>query len=124
MSTNNSANTPVLELKQKLPAPLQRLADLAYNYWWSWNSERAILFQNIDPQEWERCGHNPVTILRNAKYERLTQLLEDPSYLKQIATLEKEFDDYMNPKDTWVSRVAPQVTREHPIAYFLSLIHI
>ncbi|NRB07514.1 MAG: alpha-glucan family phosphorylase [Richelia sp.] len=118
MSTNNSANTPVLELKQKLPAPLQRLADLAYNYWWSWNSERAILFQNIDPQEWERCGHNPVTILRNAKYERLTQLLEDPSYLKQIATLEKEFDDYMNPKDTWVSRVAPQVTREHPIAYF------
>ncbi|CDN10222.1 Glycogen phosphorylase [Richelia intracellularis] len=118
MSTNNSANTPVLELKQKLPAPLQRLADLAYNYWWSWNSDRAILFQNIDPQEWERCGHNPVTILRNAKYERLTQLLEDPSYLKQIATLEKEFDDYMNPKDTWVSRVAPQVTREHPIAYF------
>jgi starch phosphorylase len=117
MSTN-SATTPVLELRQKLPAPLERLADLAYNYWWSWSGDRTALFQNIDPQEWEKCGHNPVTILKTTKYERLTQLLEDPNYLKQISTIGQEFDDYINQKDTWVSRVAPQITKEHPIAYF------
>ena len=116
--TTNSASTPVQELRKKLPVSLQRLADLAYNYWWSWSSDRATPFQNIDPQEWEKCGHNPVTILKSAKYERLTQLLEDPNYLKQISALEQEFDDYMNPKETWMSRVAPQVTKEHPIAYF------
>ena len=118
MSTSNSAATSVLELRQKLPFPLQGLADLAYNYWWSWSNNRTALFRDIDPQEWEVCGHNPVSILKSAKYERLTQLLEDPSYLEHISALEKEFDDYMNQKDTWVSRAVPQVTRDYPIAYF------
>jgi glycogen phosphorylase len=115
---NSSAMTASLRLSEKLPSPLKRLADLAYNYWWSWTSDRISLFQAIDPQEWERCGHNPVAILESASYERLTQIAEDPLYLKQISALAREFDQYMAQKDTWVSRVAPQVSAEHPIAYF------
>ncbi|BAY18127.1 putative alpha-glucan phosphorylase [Nostoc sp. HK-01] len=115
---NSSAMTAALRLSEKMPFPLKRLADLAYNYWWSWSSDRISLFQTIDPQEWERCGHNPVAILESASYERLTQLAEDPLYLKQISALVQEFDQYMAQKDTWVSRVAPQVSAEHPIAYF------
>ncbi|PMB21699.1 alpha-glucan phosphorylase [Fischerella thermalis CCMEE 5205] len=116
--TKNIAMTAALRLSEKLPLPLRRLADLAYNYWWSWTSDRIALFQTIDPQEWERCGHNPVAILESATYERLTQLAEDPFYLKQISALAKEFDEYMTQKDTWVNRVAPQVSIAHPIAYF------
>ncbi|PLZ65843.1 DUF3417 domain-containing protein, partial [Fischerella thermalis] len=116
--TKNIAMTAALRLSEKLPLPLRRLADLAYNYWWSWTSDRIALFQTIDPQEWEHCGHNPVAILESATYERLTQLAEDPFYLKQISALAKEFDEYMTQKDTWVSRVAPQVSIAHPIAYF------
>ncbi|BAY20317.1 putative alpha-glucan phosphorylase [Calothrix sp. NIES-2100] len=115
---NNSAMTAALRLSEKLPFPLKRLADLAYNYWWSWSGDRIALFQSIDPQEWERCGHNPVAILESASYERLTQLAEDPFYLKQISALAREFDQYMQQKDTWVSGVAPQLTKEHPVAYF------
>lgn len=74
----SSGMTAAQVLGQKLPFPLKRLADLAYNYWWSWTSDRITLFQTIDPQEWERCGHNPVAILEAASYERLTQLAEDP----------------------------------------------
>ena len=114
----SSANTAALALRQKLPFPLKRLADLAYNYWWSWTSDRITLFQTIDPQAWERCGHNPVEILNSATHERLTQLAEDPFYLKQIGALVREFDEYITTKETWVSRVAPQITQEHPIAYF------
>ncbi|MBD2435733.1 alpha-glucan family phosphorylase [Nostoc sp. FACHB-110] len=114
----NSAMTAALRLSEKLPFPLKRLADLAYNYWWSWTSDRISLFQAIDPQEWERCGHNPVAILESASYERLTQIAEDPLYLRQISALAQEFDQYMAQKDTWVNRVAPQVSAEHPIAYF------
>jgi glycogen phosphorylase len=114
----SSANTAVQALGEKLPFPLKRLADLAYNYWWSWTSDRVALFQTIDPQQWERCGHNPVEILNSATQERLTQLAEDPFYLKQIGALVREFDEYMTTKQTWVSRVAPQITQEHPIAYF------
>lgn len=114
----SSANTAVQVLGEKLPFSLKRLASLAYNYWWSWTSDRVALFQTIDPQVWERCGHNPVEMLQSATYERLTQLAEDPYYLKQIGSLVREFDEYMTTKDTWVSRVAPQITQEHPIAYF------
>ncbi|MBP5973827.1 alpha-glucan family phosphorylase [Brasilonema sp. CT11] len=114
----SSVNTAVQVLGEKLPFPLKRLASLAYNYWWSWTSDRIALFQTIDPQGWERCGHNPVEMLQSATYERLTQLAEDPYYLKQIGSLVREFDEYMSTKDTWVSRVAPQITQEHPIAYF------
>ncbi|MBD2495188.1 alpha-glucan family phosphorylase [Nostoc sp. FACHB-280] len=115
---NSSVMTASLHLSEKMPFPLKRLADLAYNYWWSWSSDRISLFQTIDPQEWELCGHNPVAILESASYERLTQLAEDPLYLKQISALVREFDQYMAQQDTWVSRVAPQVSAEHPIAYF------
>ncbi|MBE9207256.1 alpha-glucan family phosphorylase [Nostoc sp. LEGE 06077] len=115
---NSSVMTASIRLSEKMPFPLKRLADLAYNYWWSWSSDRISLFQTIDPQEWERCGHNPVAILESASYERLTQLAEDPLYLKQISALVREFDQYMAQQDTWVSRVAPQVSAEHPIAYF------
>ncbi|MGJ5632943.1 alpha-glucan family phosphorylase [Nostoc sp. CALU 1950] len=115
---NNSAITPARRLSEKLPSPLKRLADLAYNYWWSWSGDRISLFQTIDSQEWERCGHNAVAILESASYERLTQLAEDPFYLKQISALAREFDQYINQQDTWVSRVAPQVSASRPIAYF------
>ncbi|ARV57481.1 alpha-glucan phosphorylase [Nostocales cyanobacterium HT-58-2] len=114
----SSANTAVQVLGEKLPFPLKRLAELAYNYWWSWTNDRISLFQTIDPQEWERCGHNPVEILQSATYERLTHLAEDPFYLKQLGALVREFDEYITTKNTWVNRVAPQITHEHPIAYF------
>jgi len=116
--TNKSAIAPAQKLSEKLPLPLKRLADLAYNYWWSWTSERVFLFQNILPEAWERYGHNPVAVLESASYERLTQLAENPFYIKQVSQLVGEFDGYMNQQDTWVSRVAPQISRQNPIAYF------
>ena len=116
--TNTSSIAPAKKLSEKLPLPLKRLADLAYNYWWSWTSERISLFQNIAPEAWERHGHNPVAVLESTSYERLTQLAEDPLYIKQVAALVQEFDAYMAQQDTWVSRVAPQISRDRPIAYF------
>lgn len=116
--TNNGLIAQALHLSQKLPLPLKRLADLAYNYWWSWTTERISLFQNIDPQAWERYGHNPVAVLESVSYERLTQIAEDPYYIQQVADLAAQLDSYMTQQDTWVSRVAPQISRDRPIAYF------
>ncbi len=116
--TNNGSIAQALHLSQKLPLPLKRLADLAYNYWWSWTTERISLFQNIDPQAWERYGHNPVAVLESVSYERLTQIAEDPFYIQQVADLAAQLDSYMTQQDTWVSQVAPQISRDRPIAYF------
>ncbi|MBD2056363.1 alpha-glucan family phosphorylase [Oculatella sp. FACHB-28] len=115
---NDSSVTPANRLGARLPLPLKRLADLAYNYWWSWTSDRISLFQNIDPEEWQRCGHNPVALLETVSYDRLTQVAEDPTYLKRLQTLAAQLDQYMSERNTWANRVAPQISQEHPVAYF------
>lgn len=116
--TLSTISKPADRLKQKLPLPLQRLADLAYNYWWCWSSERLSLFQTINPDDWERCGHNPVALLEATSYDRLTQLSRDPQYIKRVKGLAEEFDLYIGTHNTWASRVAPQISQEHPVAYF------
>ncbi len=115
---NTLHKTPAAHLSDRLPRSLKRLADLAYNYWWSWASDQVSLFETINPDEWERCGHNPVALLESVSYERLTQVSIDPNYLKRLNALANQFDRYIEAKDTWASRIAPQVTREHPVAYF------
>ncbi|MBD2070713.1 alpha-glucan family phosphorylase [Leptolyngbya sp. FACHB-671] len=115
---NDSSVTPANRLGARLPLPLKRLADLAYNYWWSWTSDRISLFQNIDPEEWQRCGHNPVALLETVSYDRLTQVAEDPTYLKRLQILAAQLDQYMSERNTWANRVAPQISQEHPVAYF------
>ena len=109
---------PVTHLKAHLPAPLRRLADLAYNYWWSWTAERISLFSTIDPTIWQQCHHNPVALLESVSYERLSQVAEDPHYLKRLQALAHQFDHYLRDQDTWASRVAPQFSPEQPLAYF------
>lgn len=115
---NSLASNSVIQLSAKLPRSLKRLADLAYNYWWCWASDQVSLFELINPDEWERCGHNPVALLETISYERLTQLSIDPIYLKRLKSLAEEFDRYMAAENTWASRVAPQISKAHPVAYF------
>jgi glycogen phosphorylase len=114
ISTFSSAD----KLRAKLPLPLKPLADLAYNYWWSWTADRLSLFQSINPDEWDRCGHNPVALLEAVSHDRLTQIAQDPEYLKRVKVLSEEFDRYMAGENTWSSQVAPQLSSDHPIAYF------
>ena len=46
-----------------LPQRLETLKELAYNYWWCWNSEAKELFVRIDRKLWEEVGHNPVWLI-------------------------------------------------------------
>lgn len=110
--------TMIEKLRNKLPLPLKPLADLAYNYWWSWTSDRTYLFQTINPDEWQRCGHNPVALLETASYVRLTQLAKEPAYIKRVKILAQQLQDYLTEKQPWAATVTNKVSPEHPIAYF------
>ncbi|MEM6521074.1 MAG: alpha-glucan family phosphorylase [Cyanobacteria bacterium P01_C01_bin.70] len=109
---------PITQLKAKLPSPLRRLADLAYNYWWSWTPDRMSLFSTIEPTVWQDCYHNPVALLEAVSYERLSQIAENPDYLKRLQVLANQFDAYMRDRSTWGKRMAPHLTPEDPVAYF------
>ncbi len=115
----NFLSTPAADrLKQKLPHPLKRLADLAHNYWWCWADSRLSLFRDINQDEWNRCNHNPVSILESASYDRLSQLATNPEYIQRVQTLAGQFDRYMTEQDTWASQVVPHISAEQPVAYF------
>ncbi|MEP0915897.1 alpha-glucan family phosphorylase [Leptolyngbya sp. DQ-M1] len=113
-----STVNPADRLSARLPQALKPLAEIAHNYWWCWTPDMISLFQSINPDEWERCGHNPVALLETISYDRLTQLASEPSYMSRLKALSEQFTQYVNSTDTWSSRVAPQITPEHPIAYF------
>src|SRR5262249_10178537 len=67
-----------------LPRTLQRLRELAYNLWWSWNTDATELFRQIDPDLWDEVGHNPVMMLSLLGGKRLEQIGADAAYLAQM----------------------------------------
>ncbi len=66
-----------LIVKPDLPDELQGLRNIAMNLWYTWNPDVSRLFQALDPDLWEECGHNPVVLLANLTPQRKTEILED-----------------------------------------------
>ncbi|WP_295815465.1 alpha-glucan family phosphorylase [uncultured Deinococcus sp.] len=99
----------------QLPPGLARLSELAYNLYWSWTPQAQALYQDLDPQNWERFHHNPVRTLLDVPQARLEQVAADPAYLARYAQVMADFDAYMGKTDTWASRNAPDMK---PVAYF------
>jgi starch phosphorylase len=72
-------------LAERLPAPLDGLARLAYNYRWSWQPGGAALFEHLDPARWPRVAGNPVRMLEEADRERLDAAATDAAFLERVA---------------------------------------
>jgi starch phosphorylase len=100
-----------------LPRRINRLGELAYNLWWTWNSDSQRLFSRIDELLWERTYHNPVRFLRQVERARLNAVTNNRYYLEFYDRIFKSFDRYMGETDTWFARTYPDL-RNRPIAYF------
>jgi len=100
-----------------LPTKLERLRELAYNLWWSWNLEAIDLFRRLDRELWEVSGHNPVLMLGTIKQERLEEAAEDDGFLTHLERVYQQFDRYMKSQNTWYQK-AHGASREPYVAYF------
>jgi starch phosphorylase len=84
------------ELAERLPEPLAPLAQLAYNYLWSWRPGGAALFEAVDRKRFELCCKNPVRLLQEAPLRALRRAAEDQALLdharKLLAELQAELD--------------------------------
>jgi starch phosphorylase len=100
-----------------LPSPLQALERLSWNYWWSWSSDGAGVYRDLDAELWDEVEHNPRLLLSRVSEYRLAEMATDPVYKARISKLAQQFDDYL---------VAPPIfqpgtsgpTPDHPAAYF------
>ena len=99
-----------------LPEPLQGLADLAENFWWSWSAAGASLFRDLDPDLWDKYEHNPRRLLADVSLLRLSQMATDPAYVRRVSDLTAQFSAYVNDVRHWKNN--PDITHERPVAYF------
>jgi starch phosphorylase len=67
-------------LASRLPAALEPLAELAYNYRWSWAKGGPELFAAVDPTRWALTHMNPVRLLQEVPPARLHRLAEDADF--------------------------------------------
>jgi starch phosphorylase len=100
-----------------LPRRINRLGELAYNLWWTWNPDAQRLFSRIDAELWETTYHNPVRFLRQVQRARLNAVTNNRYYLEFYDRIFRAFDQYMEAKDTWFLNQYPEL-RHRPVAYF------
>jgi len=100
----------------KLPQTIERLPELAYNLWFSWNNDATELFARIDRERWDQFVHNPVRLLMETDPAHLEQLSRDMDYVRHYERVMRQWDDYNN-EQTWFQKTYPDHL-QHKIAYF------
>jgi len=101
----------------QLPDRIKKLATVAGNLWWTWNTDFLKLFKQIDGDLWETVGKNPVKFLRLVSQDRLENAAKDSNFLKDYDRIVENFEDYMNSKNTWFKKNYPDNSNDL-IAYF------
>jgi starch phosphorylase len=100
-----------------LPERINRLSELAYNLWWTWNPSAMRLYLTLDRRLWEKVNHNPIAFLHQVEIEKLQYGAADASYLEEYDRILAAFDAYMGSTTTWFAREYPQYT-DRQMAYF------
>ena len=80
-------------LRSRLPEPLAPLAEIAYNYRWSWTPGGPELFASVDPKRWEACAANPVRLLQETHPDRLAAVAADAAFLERLGALQAHARD-------------------------------
>jgi starch phosphorylase len=100
-------------LRSRLPEPLAPLADLAYNYRWSWTPGGPELLCSIDPRRWELCLGNPVRLLSETPPARLEELASEQDFLGRMRALADAVSERLSEP-----RLDEPVTEDSPAAFF------
>ncbi len=106
-----------ITVKPQLPAKIDKLYDMSYNLWWSWNTEFLKLFKEMDIDLWEKCEKNPIKFLKLVSQEKLEEMAQNEEFINKYNKAVKNYEDYMNTKSTWFSKHYPN-NGDDLIAYF------
>jgi starch phosphorylase len=98
-----------------LPEALASLGVLAGNLRWSWHPPTQDVFEAVDPEIWQKCGHDPVRLLGAVGASRLEELARDGAFLERLEAARADLDAYLT-EDQWYQRSGGDGPRA--IAYF------
>lgn len=106
----------IVSVTPELPEAINRLRDIAYDFWFSWNPAGIEFFRSINPELWREVEHNPVKFLMRVRKEDLERAAQDEDYLVLYKRVFDLYDRYMS-QDTWFAQKYPE-HKEEIIAYF------
>ena len=86
-------------VESNVPDTLIPLRELARNLWWVWNDEARTLFNEVDPEIWEECQHNPVVLLEETSLERFDELKSDESFILRMKSVESKLKKYLRERE-------------------------
>jgi starch phosphorylase len=100
-------NRAIADLVARIPQPLAPLAELAYNYRWSWTVGGPELFADVDPERFQFCQGNPVRLLQEAPLRSLRRAADDRDLLQRAEALladlraerERPWDERIDPAE-------------------------
>ena len=105
-----------IDVRPALPERIAWLGEIARNVWSSWTPEAGDLFARLDPQAWERLGHNPVALLRGLPQARLDAAAADESFVAMVGRVARRLDAYAT-EPGWLARAHPEA-EGMLVAYF------
>jgi starch phosphorylase len=101
------------ELARRLPPALAPLAELAYNYRWSWMRGGHDLFRSIDPSRFERWRWNPVRLLSQTPTGRLAEVARDEAFVARAERMAAAVQSDL----TAPAADLPGIDPAHPVAF-------
>ncbi|TQM42986.1 alpha-glucan family phosphorylase [Pseudonocardia cypriaca] len=82
-------------VRAQLPSALAPLQTLATNLRWTWHTPTQDLFATLDPDAWDRAGHDPVRLLGEISSTRLAELAKDADTVVTVRELADDLASYL-----------------------------
>jgi starch phosphorylase len=105
-------------VRAQLPAPLAPLQTLATNLRWTWHPPTLDMFANLDPEAWERSGHDPVRLLGEISSTRFNELAKDADTVVTVSELAEDLAAYLGQPRWYQSGREDDPTLPAAISYF------
>ena len=106
-----------ITVNPQLPKRIEKLSEIGYNLWWSWNTEYLKLFKEMDIDLWESVNKNPIKFLKLVTQEKLEKAAQNPEFLKKYDKVVENFENYIKSKNNWFDKKYPD-NKNNLIAYF------
>ncbi|MBW0114716.1 alpha-glucan family phosphorylase [Pseudonocardia abyssalis] len=105
-------------VRAQLPPALAPLQALATNLRWSWHPPTQDLFATLDPDAWERAGHDPVRLLGEIPTERFEVLAKDADTVVTVRELADDLAAYLDGPRWYQSEREDDETLPEAVGYF------
>jgi starch phosphorylase len=99
-----------------LPKNLEKLREIAYNLYWTWNPDARELFRRLDRDLWVETNHNPIMMLGSMDQNRLEDVSHDDGFKAHLHRVHNALQDYLKEK-TWYLK-SNDYPESFNIAYF------